>query len=45
LADLAEGLEKTHEMGNRYPVRKDVIDEPPLLKPLEALGKKLSPAK
>ncbi|MGD8368860.1 MAG: DUF169 domain-containing protein [Desulfobacterales bacterium] len=43
LADLVEGLEKTHEKGNRYPVQKYVIYEPPLLRPLEALGKRLSP--
>lgn len=42
LADLVEGLEKTHERGTRYPVQRYVIYEPPLLKPLEALGEKLS---
>jgi uncharacterized protein (DUF169 family) len=42
LADLVESLEKTHEKGTRYPVRKYVIYEPPLLKPLKALGEKLS---
>lgn len=44
LADLVEGLERTHETGTRYPIQKYMIYEPPLLKAMAALDERLSPA-
>ena len=40
LTDLMDGLEKTHQSGNRYPIQKYVIYEPPVLKAMASLENK-----
>lgn len=41
LTDLANGLEQTHKRGNRYPIQKFVLYEPPILKAMASLEQKL----
>ena len=38
---LADGLEKTHEKGSRYPVQRYVLFQPPVLGPMKTLRAKL----
>lgn len=42
LEGLADGLDKTHQKGSRYPVQSYLMYQPPLLGPMEKLGQKLS---
>ena len=39
---LADGLEKTHQKGTRYPVQSYMIYQPPVIPPVKALEEKLS---
>lgn len=40
---LIQGLENTHEKGTRYPVQKYVLYEPPILKQMKNLDRRLAP--
>ena len=39
---LADGLEKSHEKGSRYPVQRYLLYQPPVLGPMKTLRDKLS---
>jgi len=43
LEALAQGLEKTHQSGTRYPVQSYLLYEPPLLEAMKNLDEKLKP--
>jgi uncharacterized protein (DUF169 family) len=41
LESLADGLEKTHKKGTRYPVQSYLLYQPPVIPPMQALQEKL----